>query len=235
MDSKMARQILGLLAILLVLSSEVAARNLKEDEVVTERNVVGDADFLAGFPQLGGGYDYGQAGGGGPPTYGFSLQSRKMGSKTKIALLIPVLLAMLLLISPKVAMAASHFEEGETVKETNAVNGRLIDGYNIPDIVGGIVGGIVGSIISRIPGIGGAGGNLPGTGGAGDNLPVIGGAGGNFPGIVGGNIPVGGGGISGIGGSGYPGQGGYIGRQYCPYDCCVWALRGGYCATCCTI
>jgi len=28
--------------------------------------------LLGGMPQLGGGYDYGNAGGGGPPTYGFS-------------------------------------------------------------------------------------------------------------------------------------------------------------------
>ncbi|KAL9316185.1 hypothetical protein ACSQ67_017186 [Phaseolus vulgaris] len=73
MDLKIARLILGLLTILLI-SSEVAARNLKEGEVVTEKNKVGDAKFLdgdsirllgGGFRLLGGGYD-GQSGGGGP-------------------------------------------------------------------------------------------------------------------------------------------------------------------------
>ncbi|KHN44730.1 Nodulin-24 [Glycine soja] len=47
MGSKMAILILGLLAMLLLISSEVAARNLKE-EAVQETNEVADAKLVAG-------------------------------------------------------------------------------------------------------------------------------------------------------------------------------------------
>ncbi|XP_028200005.1 nodulin-24 isoform X26 [Glycine soja] len=49
MGSKMAILILGLLAMLLLISSEVAARNLKEaGEAVQETNEVADAKLVAG-------------------------------------------------------------------------------------------------------------------------------------------------------------------------------------------
>nr|ACU16779.1 unknown [Glycine max] len=49
MGSKMAMLILGLLAMLLLISSEVAARNLKEaGEAVQETNEVADAKLVAG-------------------------------------------------------------------------------------------------------------------------------------------------------------------------------------------
>ncbi|XP_014621956.1 nodulin-24 isoform X47 [Glycine max] len=47
MGSKMAILILGLLAMLLLISSEVAARNLKEGEAVQETNEVADAKLVA--------------------------------------------------------------------------------------------------------------------------------------------------------------------------------------------
>ncbi|XP_014502979.1 elastin-like [Vigna radiata var. radiata] len=158
-----------------------------------------------------------------------------MGSKTKIALLIPGLLAMFISISPKVAMAARNFEEGKFVEERNeAGDGRLVNDVKIPDIgnrgFGGITGtgipgtvdiipgilssisGIFPDIIGFIPGItGGISGIIPGIVGAipGSNgfLPGSGSSG--IPGIGSGGIPGISGGIGGIRG-GIPGIGGGI-------------------------
>ncbi|TKY56947.1 Nodulin-16 protein [Spatholobus suberectus] len=91
-----------------------------------------------------------------------------MGSKTKIAISIPGLVAMLLLISSQVA---ARNLKGEVVKETNEVGdsklvGRGSFGVNIPGIGGDIPG------IGGLPGGGGGGGGygggyFPGQGGYG--------------------------------------------------------------------
>ncbi|KAI5433863.1 hypothetical protein KIW84_020920 [Lathyrus oleraceus] len=71
MDSKNVFLILGLLAMVLVISSEVSARELAEtstnakEEVVEKSNEVNDAKYYGGGYGHGGGGGYGHGGGGG--------------------------------------------------------------------------------------------------------------------------------------------------------------------------
>ncbi|KAG4953230.1 hypothetical protein JHK87_038824 [Glycine soja] len=140
-----------------------------------------------------------------------------MGLKSKIALLITGLLAMLLFISSEVA-AARNLKEGEVVRETNRVGDAKL------------VGGIHDVSKLSIPGIGGnfIGGVFPGNIGGGyigGSIPIIGGGyiggGGGFPNIGGG------GGFPNIGG-------GFQGQAFCRFSCCVQDAMGR-CLRCCSI
>ncbi|KAI5433825.1 hypothetical protein KIW84_020905 [Lathyrus oleraceus] len=63
MDSKIAILILGLMAIVLLISSEVSARDLTETSTNTKDDVVEKSDELKDAKYYGGGYNHGGGGG----------------------------------------------------------------------------------------------------------------------------------------------------------------------------
>ncbi|KAI5381885.1 hypothetical protein KIW84_UN0355, partial [Lathyrus oleraceus] len=63
MDSKIAILILGLMAMVLVISSEVSARDLTETSTNTKDDVVEKSDELNDAKYYGGGYNHGGGGG----------------------------------------------------------------------------------------------------------------------------------------------------------------------------
>ncbi|KAI5433829.1 hypothetical protein KIW84_020905 [Lathyrus oleraceus] len=73
MDSKIAILILGLMAIVLLISSEVSARDLTETSTNTKDDVVEKSDELKDAKYYGGGYNHGGGGyngGGGGYNHG---------------------------------------------------------------------------------------------------------------------------------------------------------------------
>ncbi|KAG4953229.1 hypothetical protein JHK87_038823 [Glycine soja] len=151
-----------------------------------------------------------------------------MDSKTKVAILIPGMLAILLFISSEVA--ARDLKEEGVLKETSKVGDAKLVG-------GGLQGSGRGSPTPVFPGRGIPGRGFPGQGFPGQGFPGQGFPGQGFP-FPGQGYPlVPGQGFPGQGfpGQGFPGQGfpgqGFPGQFRCINGCCYGNARG--CLACC--